>query len=75
MKTVLIIGVVVLGCVFMVSVLLMSPKGWLGLWIGWASAAWNEYGSKKSIEWKLKVVAWISMILFVLCCVFLPFVG
>lgn len=75
MKTVLIIALVVLWIIFMVSVLLMSPKGWIGLWIGGASAGWNEYWSKKSIEGKLKVIALISAILFVGACIFLPFVA
>ena len=75
MRTALIIAMVVLGCVFMACVLMMSPKWWIGLWIGGASAGWNEYWSKKSIEWKLKIVATVSWILFVLACLFLPFVG
>ena len=75
MKTALIIALVVLWVIFMVSVLLMSPKGWIGLWIGGASAGWNEYWSKKSIEGKLKLIALISAILFVGVCIFLPFVA
>ena len=75
MRTALIVAIVVLWCVFMTCVLLMSPKWWIGLWIGWASAGGNEYWSKKSIEWKLKIAATISWILFVLACLFLPFVG
>ena len=53
---------------------MMSPKGWIWLWIGGFSAWWNEYGSKKSIEWKLKVVAMVAWILFVGVCAFMPFV-
>jgi len=75
MRVALIIALLVLGCVFMACVLMMSPKWWLWLWIGWASAGWNEYWSKKSIEWKLKIIAMISWILFVWICLFLPFVG
>lgn len=75
MRTVLIIAMVVLWCIFITSVLLMSPKWGIGLWIWWASAWWNEYWSKKSMEWKLKIVATVSGILFVLACMFLPFVG
>lgn len=75
MKTALIIAMVILWCVFVACVLMMSPKGGIWLWIGWASAWGNEYWSKKSIEWKLKIVAMISGILFVLACLFLPFVG
>jgi hypothetical protein len=74
MKAVLIIALVILWCVFMASVLMMSPKWWIGLWIGWFSAWWNEYGSKKSIEWKLKIVAMVTGILFVGVCAFMPFV-
>ncbi len=73
MKTVLVITLVVLWCAFMASVLMMSPKWWIGMWIWWFSSWWNEYWSKKSIEWKLKVVAMISGILFVWICAFLPF--
>ena len=75
MKSALIIIMVVLWCVFMACVLMMSPKWWIGFGIGGASAWWNEYWSKKSIEWKLKIAAMISWILFVLACLFLPFVA
>ena len=75
MKAALIIIMVILWCVFMASVLMMSPKWWIWLWISGFSAWWNEYGSKKSIEWKLKIVAMISAILFVWVCAFMPFVG
>lgn len=75
MKTALIIALVVLWIVFMACVLMMSPKGGIWLGIGWAAAWGNEYGSKKSIEWKLKLIAMIAWILFLLVCVFLPFVG
>ena len=74
MKAALTIIMVILWCVFMASVLMMSPKWWIGMWIWGFSAWWNEYGSKKSIEWKLKIVAMISWILFVLVCAFMPFV-
>lgn len=75
MKTLLIFALVILWCVFMACVLMMSPKGGIWLWIGWFSAWWNEYGSKKSIEWKLKIAAMVAWVLFVGICVFLPFVG
>ena len=53
----------------------MSPKGGgLGMGIGGASGAGNEYGSKKSIEGKLKRVATIAIIVFVVSVAFLPFV-
>ncbi len=75
MKTALIVALVILWIVFMACVLMMSPKGGIWLWIGGAAAWWNEYGSKKSIEWKLKLIAMIAWILFMLVCAFLPFVG
>lgn len=71
----LIIALVVLWCVFMACVLMMSPKWGIWLWIGGASVGWNEYGSKKSIEGKLKVIAAVAGILFVGVCLFFPFVG
>ncbi len=63
---------VIAATVFTISVLLMSPKGWLGMWIG---GLWNggEYGSKKDLEWRLKTVAIISASLFILAVVFLPY--
>ena len=75
MKTALIVSLLLVWCVFLTCVLLMSPKWWIGLWIGGAAAWGNEYGSKKSMEWKLKLVAMISGIVFAWICLFLPFVG
>lgn len=63
---------VIFGIVFVGSVLLMSPKGGLGIGIGWVASG-NEYGSKKSIESKLKNIALISGIAFIAVCVILPF--
>lgn len=57
---------------FIGSVLLMSPKWWLGLGIGWMSNA-GEYGSKKTIEWTMKKVALISSIVFVISALILPY--
>lgn len=42
--------------------------------IGGASAGGNEYGSKKTMEGKLKKIALISGILFVIVVTFLPYV-
>ena len=42
--------------------------------IGGASAGGNEYGSKKTMEGKLKKIALISGILFVIIVLFLPYV-
>lgn len=72
MRTLLIIVLVLAWIAFIGSVLLMSPKGWLGLWIG--GMAWgNEYGSKKTLENKLKIVAMVSGIIFLLASLILPY--
>jgi preprotein translocase subunit SecG len=72
MRAFLITILILSWIVFAWSVLMMSPKGWLGLWIGWLSWS-HEYWSKKSIEWKLKQVAIISGIIFALTTLFLPY--
>lgn len=72
MRTLLIIVLIAAWIVFIGSVLLMSPKGWLGLGIGWMAGG-NEYGSKKTLENKFKKVALISGILFLLVSLFLPY--
>ena len=42
--------------------------------IGGASAGGNEYGSKKTMEGKLKKIALIRGIVFVIIVLFLPYV-
>ncbi|MFA5748102.1 MAG: preprotein translocase subunit SecG [Candidatus Absconditabacterales bacterium] len=74
MRTVLIILMILAGLILIGSVLLMSPKGGLGLGIGGMSGG-GEYGSKKSLEGKLKNFAIVSSIIFVLLCVALPYVS
>lgn len=74
MKTVLIGLLFVSGILFVISVMLMSPKGGLGLGIGGASSSNNEYGSKKSIESTLKKVALVTGIIFVAVVLYLPYV-
>ena len=75
MRTLLIIAMLITGIVFIASVLLQSPKGGgLGLGLGGASAGGNEYGSKKTMEWKLQKIAIITGIIFVIICLFLPYV-
>lgn len=75
MRTALIIAMILVGIIFIVSVLLQSPKGGgIGMGIGGASAGGNEYGSKKTMEGKLKKIALISGILFVIIVLFLPYV-
>lgn len=63
---------VIFWIVFVGSVLLMSPKGGLGIGIGWVAGG-NEYGSKKSIESRLKNIALVSGVAFVVVIVILPF--
>lgn len=72
MKTVLLGLLFVSGILFVISVMLMSPKGGLGLGIGGVASS-NEYGSKKSIESTLKKVALISGIIFVAVVLYLPY--
>lgn len=73
MKALLTILMIISWLLFIVAVLLMSPKWWLGFWIGWA--AWsNEYWSKKSVENTLKKVAMVTSVIFVLTVIFLPYV-
>ena len=51
----------------------MSPKGWLGLGIGWMAGG-NEYGSKKTLENKLKVAALVSGGIFLVISIVLPYI-
>jgi protein translocase SecG subunit len=72
MRTLLIIVLILSWIVFIGSVLLMSPKWWL--WLGIGGMAWgNEYGSKKTLENKLKTVALISGIFFLVASLILPY--
>ncbi len=76
MKTFLTVALILLGIVFILSVLMMNPKGGgLGMGMGGASAAGgNDYGSKKSLEFKLKIVATVCAIAFVLVAIILPYI-
>ncbi len=76
MRTVLVALMIIIGIIFVWSVLLQSPKwGGIGMWIGWASAGWsNEYWSKKTMEWKLKIISLCCAILFVAIVVVYPYV-
>lgn len=72
MRTLLIIVLILAWITFVGSVLLMSPKWGLGLGIGWM--AWgNEYGSKKTLENKLKKTALISGSIFLIASLILPY--
>jgi hypothetical protein len=60
------------GIAFIGAALLMSPKWWI--WMGiWWMAWWNEYGSKKSLEGKVKKIATIAWIIFVVTSLLLPY--
>lgn len=74
MRTLLIISLIFVGLIFITSVLLMSPKWGLGTAIGgiWGN---SEYGGKKSMENKLKKIAIITGILFVIISIILPYVN
>lgn len=72
MYVVLIIIMIASAAVFVGSVLLMSPKGGLGMGIGGVGHG-GEYGSKKSLEGKLKYAALVTGILFILAVLFLPY--
>ena len=77
MKTTLTVALIVVAIILIWSILLMNPKHWgIGMGIGGTSSvtSGNEYGSRKTIESKLKVIALITAVLFVGICTFLPFV-
>ena len=68
----LVILMIISGVIFIGSVLLMSPKGGIGLGIGgmWGG---NEYGSKKSLEGKIRYVAIGAVAIFLLVSLILPY--
>lgn len=72
MRTLLIAILVISWILFVWSVLLMTPKGWLGAWIAgmWGS---SDYGSKKNVENTLKRIALITAIIFVAAAAMLPY--
>ena len=73
MRTLLIVLMVLIGIVFIGTIMLMSPKGWLWAGIGGASG-WSERWSKKSLESTLKKIAAITWVTFVVISLFLPYV-
>jgi len=74
MKTLLIVLMIIVGIIFVTSVLLMSPKWWLWAAIGGIGGS-DEYGSKKSLEWKLKKIAVVTSIIFIVLVLILPYVS
>lgn len=73
MRSILIAVLLISGAVFTLSVLLMSPKAGLGAAIWWASTG-GDYGSKKTAESSLKNIAVVTSLIFVGCCIALPYV-
>lgn len=73
MHALLTIIMILAGIIFVGSVLLMSPKGGLGLGIGGMSGM-SEYGSKKTMEGKLKKIAVVSIVVFILIAIILPYI-
>lgn len=70
----MIVLMIIVWIVFVTCVLLMSPKWWLWSALGWI--AWgDEYWSKKSLEWKLKKIALVTSIFFMLLVLVLPYVN
>lgn len=72
MRTLLIILMIISWVVFVISVLMMSPKGWLGLGIWWMGNT-SEYWSKKWLEGKLKNIAILAGLVFVITSLILPY--
>lgn len=75
MKSIAIVIMLLAGIIFVGSVMLMSPKGWLGVAIGGGVGASNEYGSKKSLESTLKKSALVSLIIFLVAALLVPYLS
>jgi len=65
---------IISGIIFIISIMLMTPKGGIGFGIGGMSTS-NEYGSKKSVESTLKKSAIVSIVVFTLCALVYPYVN
>lgn len=72
MRTIVLIIMILSGIIFMGSVMLMSPKGGIGFWLGGMSWA-HEHGSKKSLEWTLKRTALRTAVIFCCTVLILPY--
>lgn len=72
MITVLNVLLIISGLVFATTIMLMSPKWWIGFSI-WGMNSTNEYGSKKSLEHNIKNVAYVSGAIFLIVCVLYPY--
>ncbi len=72
MTSLLLTIIILSGFMFILSVMLMAPKGGLGFGVGGMSTS-NEYGSKKSLEWTLKKSAILSIVVFTVCAMLYPY--
>lgn len=72
MTSLLLIIIILTGFMFILSIMLMAPKGGLGFGVGGMSTS-NEYGSKKSLEWTLKKSAIFSLVLFTISAMLYPY--
>lgn len=75
MKNIAIVIMLIAGTIFVGSVMLMSPKGGLGIAIGGGMGASNEYGSKKSLESTLKRSALVSLTVFLVAALLVPYLS
>jgi len=74
MTTFIFVIMILSWIIFIISVLLMSPK-W-GLWFGITGISTsNEYSSKKSVESTLKKSAFFSIIVFTLLVIVYPYIA
>lgn len=73
MQSLLTLILILSWILFIWSVMFMSPKGWLGVWLG-GMAGWGEYGSKKSVENTLKKTAVVAAIVFVVVALSYPYI-
>lgn len=73
MTLVLNIILIISGVLLASSIMLMSPKGWLGVSIGGMGTSNNEYWSKKSAEHRIKNLAYISGAIFLIVVVLYPY--
>ncbi len=74
MITLLTILLYLSGFIFILAVMLLAPKWWIGFGIGGAAGS-NEYGSKKSIEGTIKKIAFISIAIFLVVVIVYPYVN
>lgn len=62
------------GTIFIIAVMLLAPKWWIGFGIGGAAGS-NEYWSKKSIEGTIKKIAFIAIAIFLIVVIIYPYMN